>query len=371
MHTIHRLICAHSAFVTITMLLVFSTMPRSVIAGQAPSRPVPAQPAAPPMPDRFFVNLGGGFQIMSTTFGESHSEPLDGETSTWNANYALEDHVAFMGGFGMRVWRNLVANVSYSHQQQNTPARVTGQIPHPFFFDQPRALEGESSSLEHREQALHISGTWLAPLGSRFELALSGGPTLFSIMRGFVDEIEYAQEYPYDSVTFTDVSALEVSERTLGAHAGAELTWLLTPHIGISGVVRYSHGSITLDTPSGNAVSLDAGGLQTGVSLRLGFGNSSSAPAHPSSPGPRVEQPTAPTTLTPMATPRFETGVFISSANVYLKPDPSRTPLRTLPAGTVVKILDKQADWLHIEFADPQFGPRMGYVARTVVRLDR
>jgi len=54
--------------------------------------------------------------------------------------------------------------------------------------------------------------------------------------------------------------------------------------------------------------------------------------------------------------------VFLSAANVYLKPDRSRTPLRTLEPGTVVKILSVDGDWMQIEFTDPQFrsAHRMG-----------
>ena len=167
-------------------------------------------------------------------------------------------------------------------------------------------------------------------------------------------------------MTFTDVSARDVSERTLGAHAGAELTWLLTTHVGISGIVRYSHGSITLDTPSGNTVSLDAGGLQTGVALRLGFGGSGSVSPRPPS---RVDQPAGPLKPTPMA--QFETGVIVSAANVYLKPDRSREPLRTLDPGTVVKILGVEGEWIWIEFADVRFGPRMGYVAKPFVKIGK
>jgi hypothetical protein len=352
MNLINRCPRIHGAFAGVMLVLAAHALSPSPAAGQTP-------------PDRIFVNLGGGYQAMSTTFGESHSEPLDGETSTWDARYSLEDGVGFMGGFGVRVWRNLVAGVTYSHQQQNSPARVTGRIPHPFFFDQPRALEGESSSLEHRERALHISAAWIAPISDRVELTVSGGPTLFSIARGFVDGLQYTQEYPYDVVTFIDIDEQEVTERTLGAHAAAELTWLVTPHVGISGIVRYSHGSIGLETPSGNTVSLDAGGLQAGVALRLGFGAASSRPAAPPPrpPSPRVDVPPA---APPIA--QYDQGVILAAAPVYLKPDRARTPLRVLEAGTMVKILDAEGEWLRIEFADPQFGPRFGYVAKGLVR---
>jgi SH3 domain-containing protein len=60
-----------------------------------------------------------------------------------------------------------------------------------------------------------------------------------------------------------------------------------------------------------------------------------------------------------------------SAANAYLLPDASRTPLATLPAGTTVKILDQTGEWLKVEFADQRFGPRVGYVSRTQVKVSK
>ena len=48
-----------------------------LLAAGAVSPGIAAGQTSPP--DRFFVNLGGGYQVMSTTFAESHSEPLDGD----------------------------------------------------------------------------------------------------------------------------------------------------------------------------------------------------------------------------------------------------------------------------------------------------
>jgi hypothetical protein len=274
----------------IALSLLVGVWTPKVVSGQTPTPQPPARPtAAPSGADRIFVNLGGGFQLMSTTFGESHSEPLDGEQSTWNAEYTLDDHMAFLGGAAVRVHRNLLAGVTYSHQQQKRAASISGQVPHPFFFDQPRVLQGDSSSLSHQERAIHISAIWVAPVGRRFELSLAGGPSVFLVKRDFVDEITYAQEYPYDTVTFTNVVARDASERAFGGHAAAELTWLVMPHVGVSGLVRYSRGSVTLETPSGNSISLDTGGLQAGIALRLGFGGSAAAP--PPSAAPRVDRP--------------------------------------------------------------------------------
>lgn len=58
----------------------------------------------------------------------------------------------------------------------------------------------------------------------------------------------------------------------------------------------------------------------------------------------------------------LSTGVLTSNAPVFLLPDATRVPLETLVKGTTVRILQRQGDWYRIEFRDPRFGERTGYV---------
>ncbi len=55
-------------------------------------------------------------------------------------------------------------------------------------------------------------------------------------------------------------------------------------------------------------------------------------------------------------------------APVYLLPDSKRVPLRVIEAGTTVRILEELEGWVRIEFRDPQFGPRIGYVESRFLR---
>jgi hypothetical protein len=61
--------------------------------------------------------------------------------------------------------------------------------------------------------------------------------------------------------------------------------------------------------------------------------------------------------------------VAVVPAPVFVLPDASRTPLRTLSPGTRVKVLQDRGDWYRVEFADPAWGPRVGYVQRKHVEL--
>ena len=107
------------------------------------------------------------------------------------------------------------------------------------------------------------------------------------------------------------------------------------------------------------------GGFNASVGLRIGFGGSS--PAQPSTP---------PSKVAPAAEPAEETrpsgtGVMIEAAPVYLLPDSSRTPLRTLAGGTNLTVLEHKGEWVRVRFTDERFGPRVGWVERQFVRISK
>jgi hypothetical protein len=320
----------------------------------------PRRVERPSGPTRGFVNLGGGLQsIPTTTFSETHGEDFYVEQFTWDARYKLKTSVAFEGGIGVRAWRNLLTAVTYSRSQNRRVATVAGQVPHPFQFSQFRAIEGDSPSLRHEEQAIHLSAYWIVPIGRRLEVSLSGGPSLFIVRQGFVKQVEFAQDYPYDTATFTQAVSAEVSEKAFGGHAAADVMWLMTPQVRLGVLVRYSRGSVDFATPSGGSVSLDTGGLQAGVGLRLGFGRRGPRPGQPA---PRPAGPVPGEAGKGLVVD--DRGVIIDAAPIYLLPDIKRTPLRTLTPGIVVRILEETGDWFRVEFRDPQVGPRVGYVQR-------
>jgi opacity protein-like surface antigen len=57
-------------------------------------------------------------------------------------------------------------------------------------------------------------------------------------------------------------------------------------------------------------------------------------------------------------------GAVTESAPVFLLPDATRTPLRTLPAGMVVSVREVRDDWVQITFNDGILGSRTGWIER-------
>jgi hypothetical protein len=58
------------------------------------------------------------------------------------------------------------------------------------------------------------------------------------------------------------------------------------------------------------------------------------------------------------------TAITATSAPVFVLPDATRTPLRVLAPGTRLRVLREQGDWLRVEFEDPRWGRRVGYIER-------
>jgi hypothetical protein len=59
-----------------------------------------------------------------------------------------------------------------------------------------------------------------------------------------------------------------------------------------------------------------------------------------------------------------------SVAPIYLQPG-AQTPLRVAKAGTLFKVLQEEGEWVEVEFNDPQFGRRVGWVEKKLLRISR
>ena len=58
-----------------------------------------------------------------------------------------------------------------------------------------------------------------------------------------------------------------------------------------------------------------------------------------------------------------------ANAAIYIAAAVSPTPLRVAAPGTVLRVVGEQGEWLQVEFNDPQWGLRTGWIQRANVRL--
>ena len=128
-------------------------------------------------------------------------------------------------------------------------------------------MSGDAASLTRDETAVHVDVLWMVPLADRWQLALSAGPSWFSVGQDLVSDVAVTQTYPYDTATFANATTIHRKGSKAGFNAGGDVSYLLRPHIGLGFGVMFSHASVPLD----DTLTVDAGGAHVGGGLRVRF----------------------------------------------------------------------------------------------------
>jgi hypothetical protein len=68
-------------------------------------------------------------------------------------------------------------------------------------------------------------------------------------------------------------------------------------------------------------------------------------------------------------TPPQQTAVVIANAPIFGVAEFSPTPLRVAAPGTVLRVLKRESDWVQLEFLDPVFGLRAGWVQQSFLNI--
>lgn len=58
-----------------------------------------------------------------------------------------------------------------------------------------------------------------------------------------------------------------------------------------------------------------------------------------------------------------------TNAPIYIGPEETQTPLRVAAVGTRLRVISEEGEWLQVEFQDPRYGRRVGYVQRRFVGI--
>lgn len=247
------------------------TLTGVLVAGAlvASAGPVLAQGQAPL--EHGYVNVNFGAQGGSHDLTQSGAFPIYDEDALLTAKTDVGGGPLFDIGGGYRVYQKLYAGVAFNWTSDKSNADVSGSVPHPFYYDQFRAVSGTATGLQHSESAIHIQGVWRQPITTKFDVALSFGPTIFMVKQDLVSGLTLAEQgSPTTGVVLTSIQTEEVSETAVGFNLGADGTYMFTDRLGAGGFLRYTGGSVDLKGTAGT-VKLDLGGIQIGAGLRLRF----------------------------------------------------------------------------------------------------
>jgi Outer membrane protein beta-barrel domain len=247
------------------MRYVTSTFGLVTVCGLLGAMPAAAQPLP-----RFTISVNGGYQPSSTSFDDRFTFDLNRETASVDADYSVDAGPLFDAGVGFRIWKGLGAGVAFSRFTVDSTGQAEATLPHPLFFQRNRQISGETTGITREESGIHIEAQYQLPPLGRFSVTLAGGPSVMDIRQSIVTDVNYTEEFPYDTATYVGVDSQRVSGTATGFNAGADVRWMFTRNIGVGGLVRYTRASVDL-TRNNRTVTVDAGGMQVGGGLRLAF----------------------------------------------------------------------------------------------------
>jgi hypothetical protein len=224
---------------------------------------------------RGFVSVNGGYQPASRDVPVNVRFDLYEEAGSVTGMQTVKGSGAFDVGGAYRVWRNLAAGLAITGVSQKADVPLTATVPHPLFVGQPRIAAAIAAGARHSEMATHLQAVWMLPLWSRLQVAVSGGPTIFSVKHDliFVRETAFVEgAFPYGAVTVSSVGVERQSKSAVGYNVGGDVTYLLTPRLGAGLLLRYSGASVSLQrSGQTEATKLDVGGFQVGAGVRVRF----------------------------------------------------------------------------------------------------
>jgi hypothetical protein len=217
------------------------------------------------------VGVGAGLQAGGPGFTQQSTLQIYEEDAPIAVDYGSKTALLVDGSVGVHVKGRFGVGVAVSYARSKVSGHVTGEIPHPFEFDEPRAIDGTASGLPQVVIGTHVQLLYLFPVGPTFDVMVSAGPSLVTVQQDLVNDVNFSETYPYDTAAFESASLVRVRKSGLGFNAGADLTWHATPMLGVGVLLRYTRGTVSLPIAGQSDVEARGGGAQAGVGIRLMF----------------------------------------------------------------------------------------------------
>lgn len=250
-------------------LTLLVALPASVAHAQPPSGRVTRSVST--AAETGYVDVNLGLQATSTAFDITTHPLTFVEPATVQTTYSVKGAREFEVGAGVRLMHNLAVGGSFSKFSKGGNVTVDADVPHPFFFNRARKVSGTADNLSRLETGFHGKVVFIAPVGAGWEVLLSGGPSFFQVEQDLVEDIKIKETYPYDTASFDTAVAKRHASSGLGFNVGADVTRMLTPHMGVGAAVVISRATLHFDTFSDPTRDFDVGGMRVGGGLRFRF----------------------------------------------------------------------------------------------------
>ena len=206
------------------------------------------------------VSIGG--QFGTRTISGSSSFVLSNELATISATQTVGSGVVFDIYGGYRVWRRLSVALGVSTFTSSGDGSLTGSIPDPSRFGNPKVTSATATGLGHTDVAVNFQVMWRQPIMDKLDATIFLGPSLIHVKQDFL-----TGSVPTGTQNITATTTTESKSTGKAGSAGVDISYQITPRYGAGFFVRYLGGEV--DLPS--APKMKVGGAQVGGGLRVRF----------------------------------------------------------------------------------------------------
>jgi len=199
----------------------------------------------------------------------SSIEEIYYEDAQFNINYAMQRGNSFDIAAGYKFSDSVGVELGVDICSRSINAGYNASIPHPLIFDYLRYAE-DTGSYTLKENAVYLNFVYSIAFG-KFGFDIIGGPVYFLASTELINEIQFSESYPYESIGMSAVIT-EVDKSIFGFNAGAGLNFYFIQNFGIYITACYLSGSADLDTGTEiPGITLSLGGFKARAGLKILF----------------------------------------------------------------------------------------------------
>jgi hypothetical protein len=224
---------------------------------------------------KFTASVNFGFQAGSGDISQSLQPIIYDEAAKVDVSQTYENGPLIDVGGSYMLFGKWGVGVSYNHTSGDGNATIAAQIPDPKVFDNPRAVSLAANGLKHNEDAVHVDVLYRFAATPKIDVTVGGGPTFFAMKQEFVTEFAVTETSPppgpyVNPTVIPTVTAVKKSP--VGFNIGADVTYMVTPSMGVGLLLRFAHANPSLDVPNTpTPIEVRAGGFQIGGGFRYRF----------------------------------------------------------------------------------------------------
>jgi opacity protein-like surface antigen len=228
--------------------------------------PASAQMQIRPWTDLVFASVSGAGQTGTRSETANFTFDLYEEVATIDVTRDVKGSAFVDVTFGAAIINNLGAALSIYTRSASADGAMTGSIPHPAEFNQPRSVSGTVAGMAHRETWVGFQAVYGIGLNEKMDVLLMGGPAVAKVEHDVATSAEVTETADLTSPAVT-IGTTRLSKTFVGFIVGADVRYFFHANIGAGAFLRWTGASGDFD----NGSPIEVGGFQIGAGVRFRY----------------------------------------------------------------------------------------------------